>query len=61
MDFTGLFDNPGLRFDPGFEGSDEPADDFEGIEVEDWRLGVFIFARIRIILLRRWLPDVTRG
>lgn len=57
LDFTGLFDNPGLGFDPVFKGPDEPADEFEGIEVEDWRLGVFIFAHIWFTPFQMWLPD----
>jgi len=60
IDFTGLFNNPGLRFDPGFKGSDEPADDFEGVEIEDRLLDFFISARMRIILLKRCFPDANQ-
>jgi hypothetical protein len=60
IDFTGLFDNPRLRFDPCFESSDEPADDFEGIEIEDRVFGFFIFAHIWFTPFQMWLPDADQ-
>jgi hypothetical protein len=57
IDFTGLFDNPGLRFDSGFKGSDELADDFEVIDVENRVFDFFIFAHIWFIPFQMWLPD----